>query len=68
MAIKVELTVDTDRRVAGVEYARALYNRDNPDNPIETNEAYIMFVAVSAADSWADMAERAVKMKAAGLE
>jgi len=84
--IKVTLFVDDPRLVAGVEYARDLYNKTtcpegsskilltvNP--PIEkevckplTSEEYILFVAKSAVESYATQAERAAKLKEAGIE
>jgi len=76
MTIKVELVVDTPERIAGVEYARDLYNSNLPkpeegsDAPVVaplTSEEYIMFVLASAADSWATQADRAARMKQAGL-
>jgi hypothetical protein len=86
MTIKVEIIIDDPAQIAGVEYARDLYNKTScPESsskilltvnpPIEkevckllTSEEYILFVAKSAVESYATQAERAAKLKEAGIE
>jgi len=76
MTIKVELVIDTPERIAGVEYARDLYNSSLPKPEkgsdvlvaaLLTSEEYVQFVLSRAADSWAAQADRAARMKEAGL-
>ena len=76
MTIKIELVLDTPERIAGADYACGLYNENNPKNqnaedaekakPL-TREEYVQFVLSRAADSWAAQADRAARMKEAGL-
>lgn len=82
--INVELSITDPRLIAGLEYARDLYNASLPPltpastdaegNAVPevpavglTSEEYILFVAGSAVESYAQQAERAAKLAAAGL-
>ena len=74
MSITVTLEVTDPRLIAGVEYARDMKNASMPapaegeDAPAPlTSEEYILFVAGSAVESYAEQAERAAKLAAAGL-
>lgn len=66
--ITVTLEVTDPRLIAGVEYARDMKNASlaEGETPL-TSENYILFVAGSAVQSYADQAERAAKLEAAGL-
>jgi hypothetical protein len=68
MTIKVEIIIDEPAQIAGVEYARDLYNDTRPDEKPLSSEDYITFVMLSAADSYAQQADRAARMKEAGIE
>jgi hypothetical protein len=68
MTIKVEIIIDEPAQIAGVEYARDLYNDTRPDEKPLSSEDYITFVMQSAADSYAQQADRAARMKEAGIE
>jgi hypothetical protein len=75
--IKVLFSVEDPRLIAGIEYARDLYNAsacpvaqrtsENPCKPL-SSEDYIFFVARSAIESYAASAERVAKLNAAGIE
>lgn len=75
--IKVLFSVEDPRLISGIEYARDLYNAtacpelqrtsETPCKPL-SSEDYIFFVAKSAIESYAAQAERAAKLKAAGIE
>ena len=67
MPIKIEIIIDDPAQIAGVEYARDLYNLNHPDDTPLSSEEYITFVMRSAADSYAQQADRATRMKEAGL-
>ena len=67
MTIKVEIIIDDPAQIAGIEYARDLYNKGRPDDKPISSEEYITFVMRSAADSYAQQADRATRMKEAGL-
>lgn len=68
MSITVTLEVTDPRLISGVEYARDLKNATLPEGETPlTSEGYILFVAASAVQSYADQAERAAKLEAAGL-
>lgn len=66
--IKVELTVEDPKYIAGVEYARDEFNKTLPEEATPlTSEEYILMVARSAVKSYADQAERAEKLRQVGL-
>ena len=68
MAIEVALSVTDPRLIAGVECARDLKNETlGEDETPLTSEDYILFVAASAVESYAEQAERAAKLATAGL-
>lgn len=68
MSITVTLEVTDPRLIAGIEYARDLKNAAlaEGETPL-TSEEYILFVAASAVESYAEQAERPAKLAAAGL-
>ena len=68
MSITVTFEITDPRLIAGVEYARDQKNATLPEGETPlTSEGYILFVAASAVKSYADQAERAAKLEAAGL-
>lgn len=68
MSITVTLKVTDPRLIAGVEYARNLKNETlGEDETPLTNAEYITFVFDSSIESYAQQAERAATLAAAGL-
>lgn len=47
------VTITDPDKLAGIAAARARYNEDNPDGPLETDEDYVQFVMERAAASYA---------------
>lgn len=53
-----ETLIKDAAKVAGVEYARDLYNAANPSRKPLTASEYLQFIAISAVTSYADAKER----------
>lgn len=68
MTIKSSITVTDARDIMGVEYARDRLNATlaEGETPL-TSEGYIQFVMKGAIADWANQAEYAAKLAAAGL-
>lgn len=60
--INVTLSITDPALVAGVEFARDLYNEQNKSQKPLTSEDYILFIASSAAASYAAQAATTKKL------
>ena len=47
------ITITDANKLSGITSARLRYNDDNPEAPIDTDEAYVQFVMDGAAASYA---------------
>ena len=61
------LSVTDPALVAGVEFARDLYNEQNKSQKPLSSEEYILFVASSAAASYATQANETAKLASIGI-
>ena len=65
--INVTLSITDPALVAGVEFARDLHNEQNKDQKPLSSEEYVLFVASSAAMSYALQATETAKLASVGV-